>query len=72
MTTSSDSRWSAFSAADIEKRWSRAREAMDERGLDALLVSGEENFQYFTGSTGTLAYPLLLHPARGARLSPRG
>ena len=27
---------------------------MAERGLDALLVSGEENFQYFTGSTGTL------------------
>ena len=29
---------------------------MAEQGLDALLVSGEENFQYFTGSTGTLAY----------------
>ena len=28
---------------------------MAEQGLDALLVSGEENFQYFTGSTGTLA-----------------
>ena len=55
MTTASDS-WSAFSAADIEKRWSRARAAMDEQGLDVLLVSGEENFQYFTGSTGTLAY----------------
>ena len=29
---------------------------MAEQGLDVLLVSGEENFQYFTGSTGTLAY----------------
>ena len=55
MTTSSDSRWSAFSDADIRKRWARARTAMAEQGLDALLVSGEENFQYFTGSTGTLA-----------------
>ena len=55
MTAPNDSRWSAFSAADIERRWSRARAAMAEQGLDALLVSGEENFQYFTGSTGTLA-----------------
>ena len=55
MTTASDSRWSAFSDADIRKRWARARAAMAEQGLDALLVSGEENFQYFTGSTGTLA-----------------
>ena len=55
MTTSDSSSWSAFSAADIERRWSRTRSAMAEQGLDALLVSGEENFQYFTGSTGTLA-----------------
>ena len=48
--------WSAFSKADIEKRWARARAAMAEEGLDALLISGEENFQYFTGSTGTLGY----------------
>ena len=54
MTTPDDSPWSAFSVADIEARWSRARAAMAERELDALLVSGEENFQYFTGSTGTL------------------
>ena len=54
MTAPGDSPWSAFSVADIEARWSRARAAMAERGLDALLVSGEENFQYFTGSTGTL------------------
>ena len=55
MTAPSDSQWSAFSTADIERRWSRARAAMTGQGLDALLVSGEENFQYFTGSTGTLA-----------------
>ena len=58
MTNSSanDPQWSAFSVTDIERRWTRAREAMSEQGLDALLISGEENFQYFTGSTGTLGY----------------
>ena len=54
--SASEPQWSAFSRADIEKRWSRAREAMAEQGFDALLISGEENFQYFTGSTGTLGY----------------
>ena len=52
----SDSPWRAFSSADIEMRWERARAAMAEQELDALLISGEENFQYFTGSTGTLGY----------------
>ena len=51
-----EAQWSAFSKADIEKRWARARAAMAEQELDALLVTGEENFQYFTGSTGTLGY----------------
>ena len=31
------------------------REMMAARGLDALLVTNEENFQYFTGATGSLA-----------------
>ena len=55
-SSASDAQWSAFSKADIEKRWARARAAMAEEGLDVLLISGEENFQYFTGSTGTLGY----------------
>ncbi len=55
-SSASDAQWSAFSKADIEMRWTRARAAMAEEGLDVLLVSGEENFQYFTGSTGTLGY----------------
>ena len=46
--------WAAFSKGDIEQRWARARAAMEARELDALLITGEENFQYFTGSTGTL------------------
>ena len=55
-SSASDAQWSAFSKADIEKRWARARATMAEQELDALLISGEENFQYFTGSTGTLGY----------------
>ena len=47
--------WAAFSKEDIEKRHSRAREMMAAKGLDALLVTNEENFQYFTGATGSLA-----------------
>lgn len=47
--------WAAFSKEDIEKRHRRARTMMDARGLDALLVTNEENFQYFTGATGSLA-----------------
>ena len=47
--------WAAFSKEDIEKRHGRAREMMAAKGLDALLVTNEENFQYFTGATGSLA-----------------
>ena len=49
-----DGSWAAFTQADMERRWARARAMMAERGLDALLVSNEENFQYFTGTTGSL------------------
>ena len=52
---------------------------MDEQRLDALLVSGEENFQYFTGSTGTLAYhysctrpAVLVLPREGAPVAVAG
>lgn len=47
--------WAAFSKGDISKRHERARSMMEARGLDALLVTNEENFQYFTGATGSLA-----------------
>ena len=47
--------WAAFSKEDIEKRHARARNMMAAKGLDALLVTNEENFQYFTGATGSLA-----------------
>ena len=47
--------WAAFTKEDIELRHARARQMMAARGLDALLVTNEENFQYFTGATGSLA-----------------
>ena len=47
--------WAAFSKEDIEKRHARAREMMEAKALDALVVTNEENFQYFTGATGSLA-----------------
>ena len=79
MTASNDPQWCAFSVADIEKRWSRAREAMAMQGLDALLISGEENFQYFTGSTGTLGYhysctrpAVLVFPREGEAIAIAG
>jgi len=61
MTTESEaatpadySKWAVFSREDIESRWRRARQMMDEAGLDVLLVTNEENFQYFTGTSSTL------------------
>lgn len=47
--------WAAFSKGDIDKRHERARVMMAAKGLDALVVTNEENFQYFTGATGSLA-----------------
>ena len=53
-SSGADGSWAAYSKADMERRWARARALMADRGLDALLISNEENFQYFTGTTGTL------------------
>ena len=40
------------------------RALMADRGLDALLITNEENFQYFTGTTGTLGlHASLARPA---------
>jgi len=46
--------WAVFTKTDIESRWARARQLMDQAGLDTLLVCNEENFQYFTGTSSTL------------------
>jgi Xaa-Pro dipeptidase len=64
--------YAMFSRREMDRRYASAQEAMAARGLDALLVTGEENFQYFTGSSASLAlhYSLsrpnvLILPRRG-------
>lgn len=44
-----------FSRAEMERRYAGARELMARQGIDCLLVSGEENFQYFAGTSSSLA-----------------
>ena len=44
-----------FSRAEMERRYAGARELMIRQGIDCLLVSGEENFQYFAGTSSSLA-----------------
>ena len=43
-----------FSRAEMERRYARARELMSEWGLDGLLITGEENFQYLAGASASL------------------
>ena len=52
---SRDLEYAMFSREEMERRYARAREEMDRRGMDALFVSGEENFQYFAGTTASTA-----------------
>ena len=47
--------YAMFSRKEMESRYARARELMERRGIDALLISGEENFQYFAGTAASLA-----------------
>ncbi len=44
-----------FSRAEMDRRYDRARELMASRGIDALLISGEENFQYLAGASASIA-----------------
>ena len=44
-----------FSTNEMRRRWQSARDKMAAAGLDALLISGEENFQYFAGTSASLA-----------------
>ena len=34
-----------FTRAEMERRWNVTRDMMSEEGIDALMVTGEENFQ---------------------------
>ncbi len=52
---SRDPEYAMFSRAEMERRYVRAREEMDRRGIDALFVTGEENFQYFAGTAASAA-----------------
>jgi Xaa-Pro dipeptidase len=44
-----------FSRAEMDRRYARARELMAEQSLDALVITGEENFQYFAGTAASIA-----------------
>jgi Xaa-Pro aminopeptidase len=44
-----------FSREEMESRYTRARERMARQHLDVLLISGEENFQYFAAAAASLA-----------------
>ena len=50
-----DLEYAMFSRGEMERRYARAREEMDRRGIAALFVTGEENFQYFAGTTASAA-----------------
>ncbi len=52
---SHDLEYAMFSRGEMERRYARAREEMDRRGMDALFVTGEENFQYFAGTAASAA-----------------
>ena len=60
-----------FSRGETERRYVRARELMSQRGIDGLLISGEENFRYLAGASTSLAghyspyQAVYLHPADG-------
>ena len=46
--------YAMFSRAEMERRYARARELMGERKIDALLITGEHNFQYFAGTSASI------------------
>ena len=46
--------YTMFSRAEMERRYAWARSRMDERKIDALLITGEHNFQYFAGTSASL------------------
>ncbi len=50
-----DLEYAMFSRGEMKRRYARAREEMDRRGMDALFVTGEENFQYFAGTAASAA-----------------
>ena len=47
--------YAMFSRGEMDGRYSKARRLMGDQDLDALFISGEENFQYFAGTSASLA-----------------
>ena len=47
--------YALFSRREMDRRYARARGMMAERGIDALIITGEENFQYFAGTAASIA-----------------
>ena len=47
--------YALFTKAEMTRRYAKARVLMAARGIDALLITGEENFQYFAGGSASLA-----------------
>jgi Xaa-Pro dipeptidase len=63
--------WLPFEATEYEQRQARLRSRLDERGLDAVLLSGPENQYYVTGyeTTGFHSFPqTLIVPRSGSPL----
>lgn len=63
--------WLPFDAAEYDRRQAALRARMDERGLDAVLLSGPENQYYLTGyeTTGFHSFPqTLIVPRSGPTL----
>src|SRR5438128_4048772 len=60
--------WLPFDAAEYARRQATLRARMDERGLDAVLLSGPENQYYLTGyeTTGFHSFPQTLIVSRTA------
>lgn len=52
-----------FSAEEHERRFTRVRELIRNEKLDALFITGEENFQYFLGNSGKSSVGTLTRPA---------
>jgi Xaa-Pro dipeptidase len=56
MNTAQAPTYAMFSRAEMDRRYSAARDLMERDALDALLITGEENLQYFVGTSATLGH----------------
>jgi Xaa-Pro dipeptidase len=52
---SDELKFTMFSRDEMDRRHDGVRALMKERGIDALFVSGEENFQYLAGASASVA-----------------